>query len=181
MRSILIFVLAVQFSLLSAGQKVHLDNDKYIGEYRIIYFSDSFAYNNLVTEYNIHYNERNGSCDSCELLYITDTSFVFEIEEAYGDTNYKYWNRKKKGNRINISFYPRLNPLLSSVPGWPAKRYQIKFIPITGNALGIHFKNLKTKEDNLMNESDVKYRKAEPRYHTDYYQDIYIIVIRINN
>ncbi|HEV7781757.1 MAG TPA: hypothetical protein VGO58_10865, partial [Chitinophagaceae bacterium] len=110
MKIILLLLMGIQIGLASTGQTMHLNNDKYVGNYKVIYFSDSLAYNNLVSEYPIRYNERNGCCDTCEFLSITDTSFIFEIENTSGDTNYRYWGRKKKGNSITISFYPSLSP-----------------------------------------------------------------------
>lgn len=174
MKRILLLVVVTAFCNGLSAQSKHLDHDRYLGRYQIIYLSDSNAFINAVAEYASQRNRIPG-IDSLGHVVITDTTFEFDMEYITFPVTYKYWTKK---DIVHLNFYPKLNPQLSSVPAWPAKRYSISFTKVYDKVLGIHFKNLKTKEDNLLNKSDVMNNKAEPRYHEEYYGDLYLLLVK---
>jgi len=171
---LIIFLLTV-FTGASA-QNVKLKDTSFIGKYRIIYFSDTNAFSNVVSVNKID-KQKYLNCDSCCILKITDTGFVFDISYSYDNISYEFCGKKAKLTPSHIC-YRHIFPGISSTPTFLHRFYAIRLKRIADNAIVIYFKNEKNKDLNIMNPSSVKNEKANPEYYEENFKDVFVIAIR---
>ena len=168
-RLLLLLLAGMKMSAIGLSQTTHLKNDKYLGDFQIIYCSDSVAFSNMVSEYATGKNKITG-CDTISTITITDTSFeVYSYCRWEGNTYRYYRNKTYKQNTIGLNFYPQQAPQILGVYSWLSRIYRAEFIPVTDEAFAIHFINRKTENG---------FDNGGPS-HEEYFGDLYLIVKRL--